>query len=31
MIVASGIAMQFAAKPIFSDVSHRLAKGRLTS
>jgi len=27
-IVASGIAMQFGAKPLFSDVSHRLAQER---
>ncbi len=29
VIVASGIAMQFEAKPLFSDVSHRLTQARL--
>jgi len=29
MIVASRIAMQFGAKPLFSDVSHRPAQERL--
>jgi len=29
VIVATDIAMQFGAKPLFSDVAHRLAQGRL--
>ena len=29
MIVASGIAMQYGAKPLFSDICHRLAQERL--